>query len=55
MMRYLVKMIMAENLDNYPVGKAITLSCNYGYLISAKIHWGNLKIQGNVKIKDGTF
>ena len=54
-MRYLVKMIMAENLANYHVGRAIPLSCNYGYLISAKIHWGNLKIQDNLKIKDDTF
>jgi hypothetical protein len=41
MIRYLVKMIVTENLANYSVGKAFLLACNYGYLTSAKIHWGN--------------
>lgn len=34
-------MIVAINLANYSMGKAFLLARNYGYLISAKIPWGN--------------
>lgn len=41
MITYLVKMIMVASLTNYSVGRAFFFTCNYGYLTSAKIHWGN--------------